>query len=70
MQLLVSSKFYIKKEFICLFFQKKKKIILIKSNKWVNTTNPFNKWVMLGLRNLDPFNKHVELVLTYIIEYS
>ena len=32
-------------------------------------TNLFNKWVMLGLRNLDPFNKHVGLVLIYIVEY-
>ena len=30
-------------------------------------TDPFNKWVVLGLRNLDPFNKHVGLVLTHII---
>ena len=57
MQLLVNSKIYIK-----FFF-----LILIKSNKQVNTTNPFNKWVRLGLRNLDPFNKHVGLVLTYVV---
>ena len=30
----------------------------------------FNKWVVLGLRNLDSFNKHIGLVLTYIVEYS
>ena len=33
-------------------------------------TNPFNKWAGLGLMNLDPFNKHVGLVLTYVVEYS
>ena len=60
---------FILKIFICSFFQKKK-IILIKSDKQVDTTNPFNKWVVLRLRNLNPFNRHVELVLTYIIEYS
>ena len=32
-------------------------------------TDPFNKWAALRLRNLDPFNKRVGLVLTYIIEY-
>ena len=25
---------------------------------------------MLELRNIDPFNKHVKLVLTHIVEYS
>ena len=69
MQLLVNSKFYIKNIyffcfFIIFFF------ILIKSNKQVDTTDPFNKWVGLGLRNLDPFNKHVGLVLIYVIESS
>ena len=69
MQLLVNSKFYIKNIyffcfFIFFFF------ILIKYNKQVDTSDPFNKWVKLGLRNLDPFNKHVGLVLTYVIEYS
>ena len=33
-------------------------------------TNPFNKWVVLELGNPDPFNKHVGLGLTHIIEYS
>ena len=47
--------------FIFFFF------ILIKSNKQVDT---FNKCVGLRLRNLDPFNKHVELVLTYVVELS
>ena len=69
MQLFVNSKFYIKNIYIFCFF-----IIfffiLIKSNKQVDTTNPFNKWVGLRLRNLDPFNKHVGLVLTYVAEYS
>ena len=32
-------------------------------------TNPFNKWVMLGLRNLNSFNEHVGLVLTHIAGY-
>ena len=44
--------------------------VLIKSDTWVDMTNPFNKQVMLELRNLDPFNKRVSLVLTYIVEYS
>ena len=44
--------------------------ILIKSNKQIDTTDPFNKWVELGLRNLDLFNKHVGLVLTYVVKYS
>ena len=68
MQLLVNSKFYIKKNihiYFSFFF-----FILIKSNKQVDTTDPFNKWVGLGLKNLDPFNKHIGLVLTYVIEYS
>ena len=43
---------------------------MIKSDKQVYTIDQFNKWVVLRLRNLDPFNKHVGLVLTYIIEYS
>ena len=43
--------------------------ILIKSDKQVDTTNPFNKWVVLGLRNFDLFNKHVELGLTHIVKY-
>ena len=65
MQLLVNSKFYIKFFFFIIFF-----FILIKSNKQIDTTDPFNKWVELGLRNLDPFNKHVGLVLTYVVKYS
>ena len=68
MQLLVNSKFYIKIFFF--FFFHNFFFILIKSNKQVDTTDPFNKWVGLGLRNLDPFNKHVGLVLTYVVEYS
>ena len=55
---------------MCLFFHKYFFSILIKSNKQVDTTDLYNKWVMLGLRNLDLFNKHVGLTLTYIIEYS
>jgi len=44
--------------------------ILIKSDKQVDTTDSFNKWVMLGLGILDPFNKHVGLVLTHIVGYA
>ena len=61
---------FILKIFICLFFHKFFFLILIKSDKQVNTIDAFNKWVVLGLRNFDPFNKHVGLVLTYIVEYS
>ena len=61
MQLLINS--FIFKKYIFFF-------ILIKSNKQVNTTNPFNKWVMLGLRNLNPFKKHIGLVLTHIVGYA
>ena len=43
--------------------------VSIKSDKWVNTTNSFNKQVVLRLRNLDPFNKRVSLMLTHIVEY-
>ena len=43
---------------------------MIKSDKWINTTNTFNKLIVLGLRNLDPFNKYVRLILTHIIGYS
>ena len=64
MQLLVISKFYIKNIYFFCFF------ILIKSNKQIDMTDPFNKWVGLGLKNLDLFNKHVGLVLTYVVEYS
>ena len=69
MQLLVSFNFYIKKFYLFVFSQISF-FILIKSDKQVDTTNPFNKWVVLELRNLDVFNKHVRLVLTYIIGYS
>ena len=69
MQLLVNSKFYTKNIYIFFFFIIFVFFILIKSNKQVDTTDPFNKWIRLGLRNLDPFNKHVGLVLTYAVEY-
>ena len=67
MQLLLNFEFYIKNiyVFFIIFF-----FILIKYDKQVDMTNPINKWVMLGLRNLDSFNKHVGLVLTYIFGYS
>ena len=61
---------FILKIFMCLFFHNFFFFILIKSNKQVDTIDPFNKWVMLGLRNLELFNKHVGLVLTYIVGYS
>ena len=76
-QLLISSEFYTKNIYFFgfsslnlvntnYFFL----FILINSDKQVDTINPFNKWVMLGLSNLDPFNKHVGLVLTHIVKYS
>ena len=43
--------------------------ILIKSDKEVDTIDLFNKYVVLGLRNFDLFNKHIGLVLTYIVGY-
>ena len=62
---------FILKIFICLFFHNFFFFfILIKSDKQDDTTNLFNKWIVLGLRNLDPFNKHIGLVLTYIVGYS
>ena len=42
MQLLINFEFYIKNIYLFVF-SKKKKIILIKSDKQVDTTNPFNK---------------------------
>ena len=69
MQLLISFNFYIKKFYLFVFSQISF-FILIKSDKQVDTTNPFNKWVVLQLRNLDLFNKHVRLVLTYVVGYS
>ena len=53
-----------------MFFHNFFFFILIKSNKQVDTTDLFNKWVGLRLRNLDPFNKHVGLVLTFVVAYS
>ena len=80
MQLLVSSEFYIKK--IYLFVFSYFFLILIKSDKQVDTTDPFkwvvlelknldpfNKWVVLRLKNLDLFNKYVGLMLTHIVRY-
>ena len=43
---------------------------LRKYNKWVDTTDSFSKQVVLGLRNLDLFNKYVWLGLTHIVKYS
>ena len=40
---------------------------LIKSDKQIDTIDLFNRWFVLGLRNLDLFNKHVKLMLTYIV---
>ena len=59
--------FILKYLFVCFFIVF---FILIKSNKQVDITDSFNKCVMLGLKNFDPFNKYVKLVLTYIVEYS
>ena len=56
MYLLVSSEFYIKNIYIFFYF-----FILIKFDKQVDLTDLFNKWFMLGLRNSNPFNKHVRL---------
>ena len=77
MQLFVSSEFYFKKKnlFVWFFIVQINLVnniffVLIKSNKWVNTTNLFNKNVVLGLRNLNPFNKCIGLVSTHIVEYS
>ena len=77
MQLLVSFEFYIKNIYLLVFFNKYIYFfILIKSDKQVDTTNPFNKWVVLGLMNLDPFNKtysfnkYVGLGLTHIVGYA
>ena len=42
----------------------------MKYDKQVNTIDLFNKHVVLWLRNLNPFNKCVGLVLTHIVEYS
>ena len=53
-----------------MFFHNFFFFILIKSDKHVDTTDLFNKWFVLGLRNLNPFNKHVGLVLTLIAKYS
>ena len=44
--------------------------VLIKFDKQVDTIDSFNKWVVLGLKNPDSSNKHVELGLTHIVEYS
>ena len=64
----VSSKFYIKN--IYLFFIYIYIYFLIKYDKQVHMTNSFNKWIILGLRNFEPFNKLVGLVLTHIVKYS
>ena len=48
MQLLVSFEFYIKNIYI-FFFHKFFFFILIKSGKQIDTTDPFNKWVMLAM---------------------
>ena len=36
----------------------------------MDKADSFNKQVVLGLRNFDPFNKCPKLVLIYIVEYS
>ena len=47
---------FILKIYIYFYF-----FILIKFDKQVDLTDLFNKWFMLGLRNSNPFNKHVRL---------
>ena len=67
-QFLVSCEFYIKNIYLFVFsnfFFHFDKIWLIGRHDY-----PVNKWVMLGLKNFDPSNKHVGLVLTYVVEYS
>jgi len=39
-------------------------------DKQVNTIDLFNKWVVLGLRNIDLFNKYVGSVLSRIVGFS
>ena len=78
MQLLVSFIFYIKKYLFVWFFIIHINLVdnnffffvFIKFDKQVDMIDPFNKWVVLELKNLNPFNKHVGLVLTYIVGYS
>ena len=62
---------FILKIFICLFYIYIYIFFffLIKSEKQINTIVLFNKWVVLGLKNLNSFNKHVGLVLTHIVGY-
>ena len=60
MTLLQNFIFIIEKFITKIFF-------FIKSDKQVNTIDPFNKWVVLRLMNLDLFNKHVGLVLIHIV---
>ena len=61
---------FILKKFICLFFRNFFFSILIKSDKHDDLTSSFNKWVVLELRNLNSFNKHIGLVLTHIVRHS
>ena len=68
MQLLVSFEFYIKNIYLLVFFYIYF-FILIKFEKQIDMIDLFNKWVVLGLKNLDSFNKHVRLVLTHIVGY-
>lgn len=49
---------------ICIYF-----FALIRSYKWVDTIELFNKQVVLGFKNPNPFIKRVRLVLTNIVEY-
>jgi len=76
MQLLVNFEFYIKKNIFCFFIIHINLVntifflfVLIKFDKQVNIIDSFNKWVVLELRNFDPFNKYVGLVLTHIVRY-
>lgn len=54
---------------LILKFEKKKQITLVPSDKWIVTTDSFNKQFILRLRNHDLFNKIV-FVSTYVVKYS
>ena len=77
MKLLVSYEFYIKKNYFLVFnssyqfgwYKDFFFLALIKSDKQVNTTNLFNKQIVLELRNLDLFNKNIDLVSIHIVKY-
>ena len=53
---------------LILKFGKKKYFTLVTSDKWIDTTDSFNKQFILGLRNHDLFNKLVVFVSTYVVK--